>query len=81
VPFDLHGKRLKQVAQFVNGYFGKTPIRIIYLEFHEAIDAAMEYMKKSEYDWEQIWDLRPVQGGKISKWIRQDWIEYIEVQV
>jgi len=66
---------------FSNGFVGKTPLKIYYLELSEALKDALEYMNKSEYDWIQIWNMRPIRGTKVSRWIRQDRLEFIEVEI
>jgi len=69
------------MACWSNGFIGKTPIRIYYASIDEAIQDAEGYMKKSEYDWIQIWDMRQIRGTKVSRWIRQDRLEFIEVEI
>jgi len=71
----------KKLACFSNGFIGKTPIRIHYKEVEEALQDAEEYMRKSEYDWIQIWNMRQIRGTKVSRWIRQDRLEFIEVEI
>jgi len=71
----------KKLACFSNGFTGKTPIRIYYATLPEALQDAEEYMRKSEYDWVQIWDMRQIRGTKVSRWIRQDRLEFIEVGI
>jgi len=68
-------------ACFTNGFVGKNPIKIYYKEFDEAMRDADEYMQKSGYDWMQVWDMRQIKGTMVNRWIRQDGLEYIEVEI
>jgi len=70
-----------KLACFSNGLTNKTPIKIYYASLNEALQDAEEYMKKSEYDWIQIWDMRQIRGTRVSRWIRQDRLEFIEVEI
>jgi len=66
---------------FSNGFTGKTPIKIYFLELGETLQYALDYINKSEFDWVQIWDMRQIRGTKVSRWIRQDRLEFIEVEI